>query len=167
MRRLSQIGFLVSVVAGTLALTVLAEARIVPEERRVGKVELFMSEKTVRNKLGPPDRVKHVEFESRADVRRLIYRDRKLRLDLDPDSRLVHEISTKNPRQRTRAGSGVGSTRRQLQQAEDERLQCERDRVEGDCWIQPRGRHSAYYTYFLIEKRRVVEVVIRDAGAPL
>jgi hypothetical protein len=162
-----QIYVLLSVVAASLALTSAVPARILPEERRIGKVDLFMSEKAVREKLGPPDKIRRIRFDSRADVRRLIYRQRKLRLDLSVDERIVYEISTRNPRQQTRVGSGVGSTRRQLERNEDERLHCEDDRIEGDCWIKPRGQHSAYYTYFLIENRRVVEILVREAPRPL
>lgn len=152
-----------TLVVALLALPPLGEARIRPEEQRIGKIEIGMTEQAAREKLGPPDKIKRVL----PYVRRFVYRERKLRLDLNTNSEDVVRISTRNPRQQTPAGSGVESTRRQLERREDDRLHCEEDRVEGDCWIQPRGQHSGYYTYFLIDDGRVVEVLIQHAGAPL
>ena len=104
---------LLAVVVLALATPASASARIVPKKSIAG-VELHLNKAQVRDRLGPPSSVRRERW-GPVDDRRFPawhYRARRLVVVFVQGESL--EVRTRNRRERTPRGIGVGSTRREL-----------------------------------------------------
>ena len=152
MKRLRMFG-LVALALVALVLSASGSAAIVPQHS-IGGVRLGLSERAVRAKLGPP----HQFYKGASELghwRRLVY----------PRVTIVFQngdkatfIRTRNAREKTASGVGVGSTLAQVR-ARLHGEKCKREFGIHHCWL---GRWDPGFviTEFVLKRSRVIQVSI-------
>jgi hypothetical protein len=149
--------------AAFIAVTALVAGAALPSvaaaslrmNRAVARVSLGNRERAVRARLGTPTTVA-----SDGRVRTLVWADRKLAVTFV--GRVAAIITTRNPRERTRAGIGVGSSVRAVR-ARVPGARCGRNGSFRFCRtgsVKP-GRRS---TTFLLRSGRVAAVTVARAS---
>ena len=105
----ARLGLILLTAACLLLLSAIAAARIVPQKGIMG-IKLNMTGTRVIHKKGKPDSERVVQNEILGRQRILRYDKTRVGLNGPKRSNKVIAVSTKDPKQRTRSGVGVGST---------------------------------------------------------
>jgi len=151
------------VAALALALAPAAGASVVPQRSLAG-IEIDMSQRDVKLRLGTPDRVRHVEEFGFGDSRRHRYRARGLTVTIASDRHTVVSVFTRSAADRTRTGVGVGSTEKEMRRGLRGEECGKRGRVVGWCFT---GGSSGIHTIFNLRDGRVSSVELRKTVAIL